>query len=51
MVTFGSAAVKATFGANSLAIVSTTVVSLIALQLGYLIGVAAYAMSVQYHTG
>ena len=41
-VTFGSAAVKAALGTNSLAIVGTIVMNVIALQFGYLIGIGAY---------
>jgi hypothetical protein len=49
MVAFSSAVIDAALGANSWAIVGTIVVSVIALQLGYLIGVIAYPKSVQYH--
>ncbi len=49
MVTFSSAVIEAAPGANSWAIVGTMVVSVIALQLGYLIGVIADPTSVQYH--
>jgi hypothetical protein len=43
VVTFGSAAVKAGHGANSWAILGTIIMNVVALQLGYLIGIAAYA--------